>query len=191
MQLSMPGLTEGLVSGASVAINGVCLTVVSLSGETVSFDIIQETLNLTNLKLLRTGDLVNVERSFKYGDEVGGHILSGHVSCCVSVSNVAEENNLREITFAVDKAFVAYLMQKGFVALDGASLTISQLNRRRCEFSVSLIPETIARTTLGKGTLAKGDQINLELDSQTLAVVDTVRGMLNDPEIRNTFSSND
>ena len=181
--LDMQNLAEGLALGASVAVNGVCLTVVSNSGTSVSFDVIQETLDLTNLNQLHEGALVNVERSFRHGDEVGGHIVSGHVSCCVSIKGILEANNLREITFSVDAAYLPYLMHKGFVALDGASLTISSVDRSRFEFSVSLIPETIARTTLGMSKLVAGDKINLEIDSRTQSIVDTVREMLRDPEL--------
>ena len=180
--LDMQNLAEGLVTGASVAVNGVCLTVVNISDTSVTFDVIQETLDLTNLNLVHEGALVNVERSFKYGDEVGGHILSGHISCCAEVKTIVEEKNFREITFSVDAPYLSYLMHKGFVALDGASLTISRLDRSRFEFSVSLIPETITRTTLGNDGLAAGDKINLEIDSNTQSIVDTVREMLHDPD---------
>jgi len=181
--LDMPDLVEGLTQGASVAVNGVCLTVVHVSGTLVNFDVIQETLNLTNLHLVGEGARVNVERSFKYGDEVGGHILSGHIICCVEVKNIVQDSNLRDITFSVDRQYLAYLMHKGFVALDGASLTISNVNQEYSEFSVSLIPETISRTTLGFSGLAAGDKINLEIDSRTQSIVDTVRQMLHDPEL--------
>ncbi len=181
--LEMPDLIEGLVAGASVAVNGVCLTVVDISGSLVSFDVIQESARVTNLGLLREGALVNVERSLKFGDEIGGHILSGHVSGCAEIVRIVQDKNLREITFSVDSELMAYLMHKGFVALDGASLTISSVNRALSEFSVCLIPETIARTTLGQSKLTKGDKINIELDSQTQSIVDTVKGILRDTDL--------
>ncbi|MBV1905590.1 MAG: hypothetical protein KUG75_05890, partial [Pseudomonadales bacterium] len=126
---------------------------------------------------------VNIERSFKYGDEVGGHLLSGHISCCAELKKLVQAENLRELTFSVNPSYIPYLMPKGFIALDGASLTISKLDREKAEFSVSLIPETIARTTLGLERLSVSNKINLELDSSTLAVVDTVKEVLSNMDI--------
>lgn len=175
-------LADGVALGASVAINGTCLTVTSESeGGIVRFDVIQETLQLTNLDTLVSGDLVNVERSFKVGDEIGGHILSGHVTDTVVVAGVREADNLREVTFTVPGRWMKYLHHKGFVALDGASLTIASIDHDKDQIGVSLIPETIERTTLGRVDV--GDRVNLEVDAQTQAVVDTVERMINTPEL--------
>ena len=168
-------------TGASVAINGVCLTVTGDRDGNLSFDVIRETLDQTNLGTLNAGDLVNVERSFRVGDEVGGHILSGHVVDTVGVEQISTADNLREIRFSVDDAWMKFLHHKGFVALDGASLTIAAVNPVRNEISVSLIPETIERTTLG--LIRKGDRVNLEIDAQTQAVVNTVERLLHTPEL--------
>lgn len=110
------------------------------------------------------------------GDEVGGHIVSGHVTCAVTVADIDSSENERVIWFQVPSDWMKYLHYKGFVALDGASLTISGVDADAERISVSLIPETIARTTLGK--VVTGDLVNLEIDSQTQAIVSTVERVL-------------
>ncbi len=175
LALALEDLAEGLQLGASVAVNGTCLTVTSV-GNTVSFDVIAETLNTTNLGGLQSGDLVNVERSFRVGDEVGGHILSGHVSGVVEVVRVDEGPHQRDVHFAVPGRWMKYLQHKGFVALDGASITIARVDQVANTFVVCLIPETIARTTLGR--VRPGSLVNLEVDAQTQSVVDTVERVL-------------
>ena len=170
---------DGLQPGASVALNGTCLTAVVIDGGEVHFDLVKETRRLTNLGELRAGSVVNVERSLCIGDEVGGHILSGHVAALAVVADVQASQGHRRVMVEVPAQWMSYLMLKGFVALNGASLTIQELDRQRNIFTVSLIPETLARTTFG--TLAIGDALNLEVDAQTQAVVDTVRAML--PEL--------
>lgn len=169
-------LTEGLETGASVAVNGVCLTVTGVDGGSARFDVIRETLELTNLGDLSPGQRANVERSFRVGDEVGGHILSGHVSGVAEVATIEEATNERNVYFRVPPKLMKYLSYKGFVSLDGASLTIAHADADRCEIGVCLIPETIRRTTLG--TVAPGDRVNLEVDPQTQAIVETVERVL-------------
>ena len=170
---------EGLGLGASVAVNGTCLTAVEVSGGQVRFDIIEETWQQTNLSDLRVGARVNVERSFRLGDEVGGHILSGHVVAAATVTAVVADEGHRLVTVSVPDRWMPYLLEKGFVAVNGASLTIQDLDRAASTITVSLIPETLARTTFG--TVTPGDRLNLEVDAQTQAVVDTVRTLL--PEL--------
>jgi len=179
--VELADLAAGVQKGASVSINGTCLTVTGEEpGGVLTFDIIRETLGLTNLGSLTEGTLVNVERSFRVGDEVGGHILSGHVADTVRVVRVDQADNLRELHFGVNAQWMKYLHHKGFVALDGASLTLASVDPERQEIVVSLIPETIERTTLGRVT--EGSLVNLEIDAQTQAVVDTVERMLQTPE---------
>ena len=175
---------KGLQPGASVALNGTCLTAVAIKGAEARFDLVQETRELTNLGSLRVGSLVNVERSFRVGDEVGGHILSGHTAALAVVADVQASVGHRRVTVAVPAEWMHYLMPKGFVALNGASLTIQELDRQRNRCTVSLIPETLARTTFRE--VAVGDALNLEVDAQTQAVVDTVRAML--PELVGAMS---
>lgn len=178
--LSLGDLADGLTPGASVAVNGTCLTVTRSSSNLTEFDVIEETRALTNLGTIKAGVLVNVERSFRVGDEVGGHIVSGHVSGTVSVNRIESREGVRNVTFSVDPALIKYISHKGFVALDGASLTIATVDSADFEFSVCLIPETIERTTLGR--VVPGDLVNLEIDSQTRATVDTVERMLDSPD---------
>jgi len=184
LQIDVGPLARQITLGASVAVNGTCLTLteVGSNGNILTFDVIRETLDLTNLGDLVIGDVVNVERSYRVGDEVGGHIVSGHVTGAVRVARIGEAENTRNVFFSVHPQWLKYLPYKGFVALDGASLTISAVDQLEHTIGVSLIPETIARTTLG--TVDVGDRINLEVDSQTQALVDTVERLLDTPEWR-------
>ncbi len=180
--IAMGELAEGLEPGASVAVNGTCLTVTRTASGLACFDVIRETLERTNLGALEPGSLVNVERSFRVGDEIGGHLLSGHVSGVVTVSRLEEAENERNVFFSVPAALMKYLTLKGFVALDGASLTLAHVDRESGEIGVCLIPETIARTTLGR--VRVGDRVNIEVDSQTQTIVETVERLLGEPEWR-------
>ena len=122
-------LADGAEPGASIAVNGTCLTVTGVAESLVTFDVIQETLSISNLGSVAVDALVNVERSYRVGDEVGGHILSGHVSDTAELVRVAETDNTRNLFFRVDPRWMKFLHYKGFVALDGASLTIAGLDR--------------------------------------------------------------
>lgn len=174
----MADLAEGLTLGASVAVNGCCLTAAAADGSRVRFDLVRETLATTNLNDLRLGSLVNVERSLRVGDEVGGHLLSGHVAATVPVVEDRTEPGYRRLTVQIPAFWMRYLSLKGFVALNGASLTVAELDREASTVAVSLIPETLTRTTFGD--IRVGDRLNLEVDPQTRAIVDTVRSMLPD-----------
>ena len=171
-------LTEGLALGASVAINGVCLTATEVEAGSACFDVVRETLEHTNLGALQQGSRVNVERSFRVGDEIGGHILSGHIVGTTTVDAIEEGQNERNLWFRVEADWLRFLHHKGFAALDGASLTIAQVDAQAQRIKVSLIPETIARTTLG--SVAQGDRVNLEIDPQTRAIVETVERVLDE-----------
>ena len=180
--LDLGELTDGLKLGASVAVNGTCLTVTRVEQGAAWFDVITETLRVTNLGHLQEGDLVNVERSFQVGDEVGGHIVSGHVTATAELLERQVSGNDHVLTFALDEPWMKYVFHKGFIALDGASLTVSAVDRALCRFSVSLIPETLARTTLG--LVAQGDRINVEVDAQTMTTVETVERLFGDDQWR-------
>jgi len=179
--VDLDDLARGLELGASIAINGACVTVTEIDGSLVGFDLIKETIELSNLGELAAGTTVNVERSFRVGDEVGGHILSGHVAGVAVVTQIKSDDGHRLVTMAVPREWMAYLMLKGFVALNGASLTIAEVDRSAATIAVSLIPETLARTTFGR--LEVGDRINLEVDSRTQVIVDTVREVLKDESL--------
>lgn len=168
-------MLKGLQIGASVAHNGVCLTVTTIKDNLVSFDLMQETLKITNLGELKAGDFVNIERAMQMGTEIGGHILSGHVYCTVDiVERLPSENNLQIWFQLPNKTMMKYVLTKGFIAVDGISLTIGEV--REQSFCVNLIPETIHRTLIGKKEV--GEKVNIEIDPQTQAIVDTVERYL-------------
>ncbi len=187
--VDLDGLASGLELGASIAVNGACVTATEIDGSLVGFDLIRETVELSNLGDLAPGATVNVERSFRVGDEVGGHILSGHIAGVAVVSDITSDDGQRLVTFAVPQEWMSYLLLKGFVALNGVSLTIAEIDRSAVTIAVSLIPETLARTTFGR--LEVGDRINLEVDSQTQAIVDTVREVLKDKSLLETIRHTD
>ena len=171
----LPEMRKDLEIGASVANNGVCLTVTEVNGDLVSFDLMRETLRITNLGLLKVGDNVNIERAMQMGTEIGGHLLSGHVYCAATISDIIASENNRQIWFELPSADVMkYILTKGFVAVDGISLTIGEVKGK--QFCVNLIPETLQRTLMGQRKV--GDIVNIEIDPQTQAIVDTVENYL-------------
>ncbi len=175
LSLSLPEtMLIGLKVGASIALNGTCLTVTSIEGRTVTFDVMMATLNLTNLGHLEAGTEVNVERAAKFGDDIGGHQLSGHVFSTLQVVEIERPENNTIIWFALKEQHKAYIFDKGYVGLNGCSLTIAQVKEDR--FCVYLIPETLSVTTFGK--LKVAHVVNLEIDSQTQTIVDTVTRIL-------------
>ena len=178
--VDLAGYGEEISLGASVAINGVCLTVVSIKGSHLTFDVATETAQITNLGDIQDGDLVNIERSYRVGDEIGGHILSGHVADCVEVVAMKRSDTEARLSFLVPDQWCRYLMPKGFVALNGCSLTVADYDRSQGLGSVNLIPETLRQTNFD--TVKEGDFLNLEVDSQTQTIVDTVTELLSDKE---------
>lgn len=169
-----PEYLTDLAIGASIAVNGCCLTVVHFSEDTVSFDVIDETLRLTNLSDLSVGGTVNLERSLKVGDEIGGHQVSGHIHCQGTLVEVEQSDNNWAGWVEVPEAFSPYLFAKGFIAVNGASLTIGDVNNN--SFSLHLIPETLRLTNLSDAVL--GTQLNIEFDQQTITIVDSVERLL-------------
>ena len=162
--------TDGLEIGASVSIDGVCLTATSVS-DTVTFDVIPETLERTTLGSLSSGSNVNVERALKFGDELGGHLLSGHIMGTAEI--VAVEN--QDYTIQCPPEMAEYIQEKGYIAVDGISLTIGKTSGKG-GFDVHIIPETLRLTTLGsKGV---GDQVNIDIDALTQAVVETTKRLM-------------
>ena len=178
LSIELGSYGRDLVTGASVAINGVCLTVVSNTDGVASFDIGSETARISNLGELSDSSYVNVERSFRVGDEVGGHILSGHVADVVTVKSFIRSGSEALLEFVVLEAWRKYSMPKGFIALNGCSLTVAEFDRESGIGSINLIPETLRRTNFD--TVVEDARLNLEVDAQTQAVVDTVRVMLSD-----------
>lgn len=166
-----PEYLQHVALGASIAINGCCLTVVAFTADTVSFDIIDETLRLTNLGALSEGSLVNFERSLKVGDEMGGHYVSGHIHCTGTV--VKRERSADNLALWIEfpEQFKPYVLAKGFISVNGASLTVGQVESNR--FSLHLIPETLRLTNI-----ETADVVNLEFDQQTMTIVETVERVL-------------
>ena len=201
-------LIEQLEVGARVAINGVCLTAVefgrandeshheSSSSQSYSnksfmvFDVIDETLRVSNLAQVKVGSIVNVERSLKIGDEIGGHMLSGHVHTQAVVSNRLDTQDNCTLSFTIATEFQKYVFAKGFISINGISLTLGadvvsdntgensatkEASDTAEHFSVHLIPETLARTNLQQVKI--GDKVNIEFDQQTITIVDTIERM--------------
>ena len=165
-----------LKRGASVAIDGVCCTVTVIDDDRVSFDAMEETLQKTTIGSLQKGDEVNIERSFKVGDEIGGHIVSGHVTGKAKIIKIETPENNHILTFQVPAEQMKYIFPKGFVALNGASLTVVDVNKTNGTFTVHLIPETLTLTTFRQKK--EGDEVNFEIDSRTQTIVDTIEAYL-------------
>jgi len=177
-----PGFAQGLEIGASVAVDGVCLTVTALPADNAAcFDVMQQSLALTTLGALQTGSAINVERAARDGAEIGGHPLSGHVDFKACVSQVREPDNNRVLRFAVPAPWMRYIFAKGYIAVNGASLTVAEAQRERDGsgwFEVWLIPETLRMTTFGhKG---EGAELNIEIERATQVFVDTVRDAIDE-----------
>ena len=176
-RVKFPSLKLNAVQvGASIALNGTCLTVTKfdLECETANFDVIDETLSLTNLADIKANDYVNFERASRLGDEIGGHITSGHIHCTTEVIGIQKDDENCTISFKSPSEFLKYLLPKGFASINGCSLTLGEVNES--VFRVHLIPETLRSTTFGNIKL--GDKVNLEIDSQTQTIVDTVERVL-------------
>ncbi len=170
-----PALREGLETGASVSIDGVCQTVTHIDGDRVGFDAIAETLQRTTLGALQEGDLVAVERSARVGDEVGGHDVAGHVIGTGEILERRREGDVCDLRIGIPQAWMRYVSTKGFIAVDGSSLTVGERDTGGW-FWLHLIPETLRLTNLGRKQ--QGDRVNIELDARTVTIVDTVERVL-------------
>jgi len=154
-------LARELREGDSVAVNGVCLTAVGMcGGELFGADVMQETLRRSSLGALEPDGRVNLELPLRASDRLGGHVVQGHVDGLGVVREVREEGFARVVTFDAEPSLLRYVVEKGSIAVDGVSLTVSDIGDDH--FSVSLIPETLERTTLG--TAQEGTTVNLEVD---------------------------
>jgi len=158
--LNWPHLADALMLGESIALNGVCLTVVSNQTDSCRFQIGPETLARTNLGQLRRGDQVNVERSLRVGDRLGGHIVQGHVDGLGRIEKREKGGVWETVWFSCPVDLAVSMIPKGSVAVDGISLTLVEVLEDR--FSVALIPHTLANTTLGFKQVK--DTVNLEVD---------------------------
>ena len=171
LTLNLEGFVMGLEIGASVSLDGVCMTVVSIDGNLVTFDAIEETLNRTTLGKLDVGSLVNIERSLKMGDELGGHIISGHVLTTAKILQIVNKGEGIDMMIENPPEVNQYILEKGYISIDGMSLTIGKVSEDN--FSLHIIPETLRITTIGQKNV--GDYVNIEIDSRTQAIVDTIR----------------
>ena len=177
-----PGFAAGLAIGASVAVDGTCLTVTALHGDhAADFDVMQQSLALTTLAGLREGSTINVERAAKDGAEIGGHPLSGHIDFMAGIAEVRQPENNRVLRIAVPAPWMRYVFAKGYIAVNGASLTVAEAQRERDGsgwFEVWLIPETLRMTTFADK--AAGDALNVEIERSTQVFVDTVRDAIDE-----------
>jgi len=159
-----PKVVEGVRHGDSIAVSGVCLTVVDADAETFTADVMAQTLAMSTLDTVEAGRPVNLERAALVGDRLGGHIVQGHIDGTAEVLRVVPGDAWRVVRFSLPAGLAALVVDKGSIAVDGVSLTVSGLGDEPegSWFEVSLIPETLAATTLG--ALGPGDRVNLETD---------------------------
>jgi riboflavin synthase len=150
----------GTKLGDSIAVNGACLTVTDIDRQSFQVGVSPETLRRTNLGALRTGDKVNLERALRVGDRLGGHFVQGHVDATIELLSVRQEAESKVMEFGLPEALRNYVVEKGFVALDGISLTVTAVSDST--FSISLIPFTIQNVTLSRQR--PGYEANLEVD---------------------------
>lgn len=163
----------GLQIGASVSLDGVCMTVTRVEPDRAWFDASTETLSRTTLGRVKDGSRLNVERSAKSGAEVGGHPTSGHVDGMAEITAIERPENNCVITFRIPREYARYVFNKGFVSLNGCSLTVCDLDKQAGTFRVFLIPETLRLTTFASARV--GDPVNFEIDRQTQVIVDTIQ----------------
>ena len=169
LAVDVAGMGHQLEIGASLSVNGACLTVAVASGETAEFDVVAETCARTNLGRLRVGDHVNLEGSLRRDQALDGHFVQGHIDGTATVERIETGAGRWTVWFTLDQPqhLARYLVPKGSVALDGVSLTLAEVQLGR--FSVAVIPTTLQRTTFGR--LRVGDKVNVETDILVRAVV--------------------
>jgi len=168
------GFSKNLKRGASVAVNGVCLTAKKGATDLLQFDVITETLEKTNFKLLSKGNKVNLERSMKANTEIGGHLVSGHIHGVGVIKSINDRGQTKDLRIRPPASLMEYLFYKGYVGLNGCSLTIGKVFKS--SFNIHLIPETIKVTNFQK--MKKGDLINIEIDQTTINTVETIKKIM-------------
>lgn len=179
-----PSLCANLHIGDSVSVNGVCQTVVNITGVAVTFQAIQETLERTTLNTLQSGDWVSIERSLRFGDEIGGHEVSGHVFGTGRIAQIITHDHNLTLVIQCNPDWMKYILTKGFIAVDGSSLTVGKTIPDQGLFYLHLIPETLRLTNFGNKK--QHETVNIEFDYKTKTIVDTVeRVLLNNPNLIN------
>ena len=167
-------LLSNLKKGASISVNGVCLTVKDSNPEMLRFDLVEETIKRTNFQIIKAGDNVNLERSLKIGDEIGGHLVSGHIHGTSKVISMDIRDESWDVEFSVEPFMNDYILHKGYVAINGCSLTVGEVSSE--SFMIHLIPETLSITNLFQ--LQQNSIVNVELDQNTVVIADTVKKYL-------------
>ena len=167
-------IAKKLTIGDSLALDGVCLTVTRISDVNVSFDVVNETQNRTIISNYDKNSVINLETSLEFGQQVGGHLVSGHVQTLGTIKEVEIDGDAKNILFEIPDGYCKYIFEKGYIAINGCSLTIGKVVKNT--FYVHLIPETLRATNLDN--LIYGDRVNLELDQNTITIVDTTERIL-------------
>ena len=173
------GFSKNLIKGASVSVNGVCLTVKKDKTDILEFDVIEETLQKTNLKNLSKSSGVNLERSMTAKTEIGGHLVSGHIHGTGEVLKVINKQATKDLQIKIPTSLREYFFYKGYVALNGCSLTIGKV--LKTSFYIHLIPETVSVTTFKD--IKQGDLINIEVEQATINTVETVKRVMSERKV--------
>ena len=173
------GFSKNLIKGASVSVNGVCLTVKKGKTDILEFDVIEETLQKTNLKNLSKSSRVNLERSMTAKTEIGGHLVSGHIHGTGEVLKVINKQATKDLQIKIPTSLREYFFYKGYVALNGCSLTIGKV--LKTSFYIHLIPETVSVTTFKD--IKQGDLINIEVEQATINTVETVKRVISEIKV--------
>lgn len=173
------GVADGLSAGDSVSVNGACLTVTSPGDDAFEADVMNQTLSVTTLGAVDAGGRVNLEPALRAGEPLGGHLVQGHVDGTGEVTSAAEDGFARRLRLAVPEGLRRYVAEHGSVAIDGVSLTVAALTPDGLE--VSLIPETLERTTLGD--LVEGSEVNVEVDVVARYAERLLQGLQNEGRI--------
>ena len=166
---------EDIATGQSVSVDGVCLSLVKKNNEYCEFEAVEETINRTTLGRYKQGTKVNLEKSLKFGDTVGGHFVSGHIHTRGRIVEVELVGESKNILVEIEEKWIKYLTEKGYISVNGASITIGKVSKNT--FYVHLIPETLKTTNLDE--LIYDNYVNLEFDQATIAIVDTTERLIN------------
>ena len=168
------GFCKGSQKGASISVNGICLTSLNKGKNGLSFDVVEETLSRTNLKGLKKGNILNLERSITPSTEIGGHLMSGHIHFTGKIKKINKKDNTKDLIIGFPKKYKDYILEKGYIGVNGCSLTIGKVNKEG--FYVHLIPAPLSVTNLDM--LKEGSNVNIEIDQNTMTIVETVKNIL-------------